>query len=308
MYNNQIKLYRFLGIFIFKEVYFTVCDTYDITYSDLNPTLYFAGKRTVTESNFSHTHDAPELFIVLSGELAIWMDGTTTPLTAGDIVCVPSHMPHRTLPTVHDNPAILFFTSFSNFHFKGMEPNHLDFPGGSSVLHTDGLVRQDITNLCLHMISERYSNQVGQYFMQKAYLTQLLMTIIRQITVPPKQSCSPVTFETHHKTYVVSEIRQYLSSHYAEKISLDLIARNMYLSSAYISKIFKEETGEAPINYLIKMRLERARIQLESDNGQSIKAISNSVGYDDVYYFSKLFKKYYGMSPVHYRSKYRKVV
>ena len=45
----------------------------------------------------------------------------------------------------------------------------------------------------------------------------------------------------------------------------------MYLSSAYISKIFKEETGEAPINYLIKMRLERARIQLESDNGQSIK-------------------------------------
>ena len=107
------------------------------------------------------------------------------------------------------------------------------------------------------------SYQVGQYFMQKAYLTQLLMTIIRQITVPPKQSCSPVTFETHHKTYVVSEIRQYLSSHYAEKISLDLIARNMYLSSAYISKIFKEETGEAPINYLIKMRLERARIQLE---------------------------------------------
>ena len=198
-----------------------MCDTYDITYSDLNPTLYFAGKRTVTESNFSHTHDAPELFIVLSGDLAIWMDGTTTPLTAGDIVCVPSHMPHRTLPTVHDNPAILFFTSFSNFHFKGMEPNCLDFPGGSSVLHTDGLVRQDITNLCLRMISERYSNQVGQYFMQKAYLTQLLMTIIRQITVPPKQSCSPVTFETHHKTYVVSEIRQYLSSHYAEKISLD---------------------------------------------------------------------------------------
>ena len=71
-----------------------MCDTYDITYSDLNPTLYFAGKRTVTESNFSHTHDAPELFIVLSGDLAIWMDGTTTPLTAGDIVCVPVSYTH----------------------------------------------------------------------------------------------------------------------------------------------------------------------------------------------------------------------
>ena len=107
----------------------------------------------------------------------------------------------------------------------------------------------------------------------------------------------------------MSEIRQYLSSHYAEKISLDLIARNMYLSSAYISKIFtKKRLVKLQSSYLIKMRLERARIQLESDNGQSIKAISNSVGYDDVYYFSKLFKKYYGMSPVHYRSKYKKVV
>ena len=81
-----------------------------------------------------------------------------------------------------------------------------------------------------------------------------------------------------------------------------------YLQITELESTMAANQGEAPINYLIKMRLERARIQLESDNGQSIKAISNSVGYDDVYYFSKLFKKYYGMSPVHYRSKYKKVV
>lgn len=285
-----------------------MCDTYDITYSDLNPTLYFAGKRTVTESNSTHTHDAPELLIVLSGDMAVWIAGSTLKLTAGDIVCVRPRTPHRTVITQKDNPAIVFFTSFSDFHFKGMEPNCLEFPDNSPILHTDGIVRQDLTNLCFRMISERYNNQVGQYFMQKAYLTQLLMTIIRQIIAPPAQSCSPVTFETHHKTYVVSEIRQYLSIHYAEKISLDLIARNMYLSSAYISKIFKEETGETPINYLIKLRLERARIQLESDTQQSIKVISSSVGYEDVYHFSKLFKKYYGVSPIHYRSEHKKTV
>ena len=87
-----------------------MCDTYDITYSDLNPTLYFAGKRTVTESNFSHTHDAPELFIVLSGDLAIWMDGTTTPLTAGDIVCVPSH--------VHCRQCMIILQFYSLLHFQ----------------------------------------------------------------------------------------------------------------------------------------------------------------------------------------------
>ena len=285
-----------------------MCDTYDITYNDLNPTLYFAGKRTVIENGNLHTHDAPELLIVLTGAASIYVDGEILPIYSGDIISIPAGVGHYTIATGTDEPAIVFFTSFSDFHFRGMEPNSLTFPDHEPILHTDGLLRQDIINLCLRMVSERYNNQLGQYFMQKAYLTQLLLIIIRQIMAPPQQTCSSVSFETHHKAYVVSEIRQYLSNHYADKISLDLIAKNMYLSSAYISKIFKEETGEAPINYLIKMRLERARIQLESDEHQSIKVISNSVGYDDVYYFSKLFKKYYGMSPVNYRDKYRKVV
>jgi YesN/AraC family two-component response regulator len=77
----------------------------------------------------------------------------------------------------------------------------------------------------------------------------------------------------------------------------------MYLSPVYISKIFKEETGESPINYLIKIRLEKAKdILLNSDSG-SIKNIANQVGYDDVYHFSKLFKKYYGISPLYYKKR-----
>jgi YesN/AraC family two-component response regulator len=75
----------------------------------------------------------------------------------------------------------------------------------------------------------------------------------------------------------------------------------MYLSPVYISKIFKEETGESPINYLIKIRLEKAKDILLNGNGGSIKSIANQVGYDDVYHFSKLFKKYYGISPLYYK-------
>jgi YesN/AraC family two-component response regulator len=75
----------------------------------------------------------------------------------------------------------------------------------------------------------------------------------------------------------------------------------MYLSPVYISKIFKEETGESPINYLIKIRLEKAKEILVNSGGGSIKSIANQVGYEDVYHFSKLFKKYYGISPLYYK-------
>jgi YesN/AraC family two-component response regulator len=75
----------------------------------------------------------------------------------------------------------------------------------------------------------------------------------------------------------------------------------MYLSPVYISRIFKEVTGESPINYLIKIRLAKAKELLEKDDSSNVKAIGTAVGYDDVYHFSKLFKKYYGISPLNYR-------
>lgn len=285
-----------------------MCETYDITHTDFNPTVLFIGKNNNVTTNKPHSHDNTELLFVFSGSFQEWIDGIAYDVSSGDVIMVNAGQLHHHIVINPGDPVILFFAGFYDYHFKGMEPNRFSFPDGSPVFHTRGLVRQDFSNLCLRMISERYSNQAGQYFMQKTYMMQLLLMLMRQIYIPPQQIPSSYHFETHHKTYVVSEIRQYLSDHYPEKISLDQIAKNMYLSSAYISKIFKEETGEAPINYLIKLRLEQAKRQLENGERQSIKAISTSVGYDDVYYFSKLFKKYYGESPLNYRASHRKVV
>lgn len=278
-----------------------MCESYDITYSDLNPTVLFIGKNNNAATNRPHSHDHTELFFVMSGSFQEWICGAEYKVTSGDVIVINPGQVHHHIISGSGEPVILFYFGFSDYHFRGMEQNHFTFPDQLPVFHTEGLVRQDISNLCFRMICERYGNQVGQYFMQKSYLTQLLLLLIRQIRTPSRQTASSYPFETHQKSYVVNEIRQYLSEHYSEKISLDLIAKNMYLSSAYISKIFKEETGETPINYLIKLRLQHAKKQLEERDRQSIKEISTSVGYDDVYYFSKLFKKYYGVSPQNYR-------
>ena len=72
----------------------------------------------------------------------------------------------------------------------------------------------------------------------------------------------------------------------------------MYLSPVYISKIFKEKTGDSPINYLIRIRLEKAKEMLDSDSTKSIREIAQKVGYEDMYHFSKLFKRHFGISPL----------
>jgi YesN/AraC family two-component response regulator len=93
-----------------------------------------------------------------------------------------------------------------------------------------------------------------------------------------------------------------MKEHYSEAISLESLSKSAYLSPVYLSKIFKEETGDSPINYLINMRLNKAKELLE-EGDLSIKTIAKSVGYNDAYYFSKLFKKHFGVSPLKLKQK-----
>ena len=132
--------------------------------------------------------------------------------------------------------------------------------------------------------------------MMKAYLMQMLLLVIREQCEPMERPAG-CAFESANKKYVVEQIMNYIEDHYSEKISLDQIAENMYLSPFYISRIFKSETGNAPIRHLINIRLEKAKELLEGGYEGSIQEVAAQVGYDDAYHFSKLFKKRYGISP-----------
>ena len=146
------------------------------------------------------------------------------------------------------------------------------------------------------MEAEKASCKPGRYVMMKAYLMQFLMLIIREECAPVERS-GGYAFESVNKKYVVEQMVNYFEDHYSEKISLDQIAENMYLSPFYISKIFKSETGDTPIRHLINIRLEKAKELLEQGYDGSIQEIAALVGYDDAYHFSKLFKKRFGVPP-----------
>ena len=216
------------------------------------------------------------------------------------IICNPG-IRHRNIVINKEEPTVEFFTGFQNYHFKNMPPESICLKEGGYLLRLTTETKREISKKCYEILAENEACEMGKYFMLKAHLMQLLVLIIREILEEPYSKQKGYHFETYNKSYAVKRIINYLNENYEHKISLDQIAHNMYLSPVYISKIFKEETGESPINYLIKIRLERAKDILSSSCCGSIKSIANAVGYDDVYHFSKLFKKYYGISPQNYR-------
>lgn len=270
----------------------------NVKIDNLNPTFLFIwkGTRTKNENNY-HSHDYAELAFVMSGRGRYRIEDELYDVKEGDLLLFNPGVRHQALLCEEaENPSTEFFVGFTDIAFPDAEPNCVPIPPEGCVVHTTGELRQRLFKICSSMEAEQAVCRQGRYFMLKAYLMQILLLVVRE-QCEPAQPASGYAFESVNKKYVVEQLVNYFEDHYNEKISLDQIAENMYLSPFYISKIFKSETGDTPIRHLINIRLEKAKELLESDRCGSIQEVAAMVGYDDAYHFSKLFKKHYGISP-----------
>lgn len=98
-------------------------------------------------------------------------------------------------------------------------------------------------------------------------------------------------------------VKQYMQEHLGDQISLEDMARLVYLSPVYLSTLFKKETGMTFTNYLIEVRIEQTKKLLKTTS-LGIAEIARMVGYKDVKHFSKLFIKLVGIKPVKFRKFY----
>lgn len=103
------------------------------------------------------------------------------------------------------------------------------------------------------------------------------------------------------KESVIAKAKHYIEDHLSENFSVDELAAHVYLNRSYFSREFKEETGESVMDYILNRRMEKA-IQLIKDGVHSTKTIAGLVGYSDIKYFQRVFKKYTGYTVREYRN------
>lgn len=107
---------------------------------------------------------------------------------------------------------------------------------------------------------------------------------------------------TKNTNRIIVGAKKYIKANYNKEITLDELSRHTCVSPHYFSRLFKEETGENYIDYLTKIRIEKARELMESSD-LSIKEICFKIGYGDPNYFSRLFKKVEKITPSEYLKK-----
>lgn len=98
---------------------------------------------------------------------------------------------------------------------------------------------------------------------------------------------------------IIEKAKEYIEAHYADNISLYDVANYVFLNASYLSRLFKQYTGENFRDYLISIRISRA-IELMKQNRYKVYEISELCGYKNPKYFAQQFKQVTGLSPTEY--------
>ncbi|WP_256760391.1 AraC family transcriptional regulator [Cohnella sp. WQ 127256] len=153
-----------------------------------------------------------------------------------------------------------------------------------------GAVDKDI-ELVLHQIFQRCKGNGRKHLITMISLMYRIFSKLLPDTdskLPPSQSDG------------VNKCLDFIHAYYSEKITVADLSKYVGLHRTYLSKIFTKEVGMPPSDYLIKTRLDQGK-QLLQDSSLSVTEIASSVGYPDIYSFTRAFTRRFGCSPNTFR-------
>ena len=265
--------------------------------------LDFEGKY----SNYVEKHDFLELCYVLRGRVSVIVDGAAVMLERHELMLIEPNTEHSYFSDI-GNESVAFVICFES-------PSHAARPLCGIKFHLDEDERLSVRRIIREaeesfIINDKDQLELidtpsfGGQQMIIIEIERLLITLIRRMS---SEKDSGIVFLSGEKFYpdLVKIIKKYLKKNVSSRITLEDICEKFNYSRSFISKIFKEETGESPISYFNREKIEEAkRLLLESD--KLVAEISETLGYSEPKYFGAQFKKAEGLTPLEYRRKHTK--
>ncbi|MDO5425284.1 MAG: AraC family transcriptional regulator [Eubacteriales bacterium] len=251
-----------------------------------------------------HTHDEYEIYYLIRGERSYFIENRIYHVKAGDLVFINRgtiHMTSQYGDTYHERIVVEFRDDplASVLACTGEMVLSDFFAKNQGVIALSPENQKYILALLDGIGREMSIRDPGCKIMSMEKLIRLLFFAQRYL-----QCNEPVTTlstsATHQK---VTEVASYITAHPAEADSLDSVAKRFYMSKSYLSRVFKEFTGYTVNEYINVNRIQQAR-RLLAETDRSITEIAESLGYDSITYFEKIFRKHTETSPLKYRKQY----
>lgn len=214
--------------------------------------------------------------IRVSGSMDYHFNDKTLTVNAGEMIFLPRGSNYTWEVTSEEESNCVIIHLNGHFNIDTLTVYSIE-----KFIHNDVLINSfsDLWNF----------GDLGEKYECYAYIYELLSFIHHQ---------NSIKYPDEKKFTLIEPAIQHLRQHvYDTSLKIDKLHNLCGLSHTYFRKIFIKEMGMNPKEYVVEKRLSHAKIIIENGDMDSVKQLALSVGYDDPLYFSKAFKKKFGISP-----------
>lgn len=245
-----------------------------------------------------HWHPHLEFIYVISGEARVDCNSSSYHIRKGDLIVVNSNELHHGIALTDDllyyaiivDPAVLHSQSADAIETKFI------IPLIQNQLWIQNYVAQDnqVKPLLFAIVDEITERPFGYELAVKSLLYQLLLHLLRNYV-------RKVALENDYHPRIrnlerFTPVFQYIEKHYNKEITVEQLAALAGLSRYHFSRLFKELTNKTITEYINQIRIEKSEYLLRNTT-MNISEIAHASGFNDIYYFSRTFKKNKNISP-----------
>ena len=252
--------------------------------------FYYDNSRdVVAASTRRHAHDNYEIYFLERGECTYFADHRYFPLSAGDLILIPSGEVHRAF----------YKRETRSRRLINCEKQYIPTEVLAALAEIDHVFRAP---RLLREITEIFDLIAREYGERDAYRTEMLRAHVHRLFYLIARHREENVAAEHEST-AVKRALDHIKENYTREITLTQLARESGVTPAHLSRAIKREAGVGFNEYLNALRLQRAEFMLRNENGKSVSDVAFACGFNDSNYFSYRFKRAYGVSPSHIKNK-----
>lgn len=229
--------------------------------------------------------------LVNSGEGKLLFSGKEYTLKKGDCAFIDcskgyTHITKEKLWSIN-------WIHFNGNNMLGIYSKYME-RGGEAVFHQDSV--ENYNKIFNNIFSIASSDDFIRDIKINQELSALLTLIMKMSWIPKNQ----VDLK-HINGNSLKEIKTYIDENWNKEITLIDLEKKFFINKYYLLRLFKKHYDKTILSYIIEKRITNAKKMLRF-SGDAIKIISNKCGFNDANYFSRVFKKVEGISPLEYRN------
>lgn len=247
----------------------------------------------------NHWHEEAELTLITSGKCIYKIDLVEYEVEEGDILFVPPLFLHSI--TLGNNKKVSSETYV--FHLKFLGGNSTDI---CSTRYLAPIMNQEFSmpyvikpNYSVYVSLRKIFNQINTTYDESiiGYELALKSLFLQTIFLLLQYSKKVAVPETEKVSDKIKNVLDYIELHYSETITVSQLAKLCYFSDYHFMRFFKKHMNMTCVEYINNLRLEKA-VELFEKGNSSIMEVSLSVGFHNLSYFHRAFKKKYRMTPL----------